>query len=71
MSRTYNTKVREPWNPKIKTILDAIDLHIKLHLETGEVFHINQAEILRNYVYNLKSWIESQELTKVNLLEHL
>jgi len=61
MSRTYNTKIREPWNPKIKTILDTIDLHITLHLETGEAFHVHQAEILRNYVYNLKSWIEIQE----------
>jgi hypothetical protein len=59
--RTYNTIIREPWNVKIHNILKTIDLHTKLHLETGEEFHSIQADILRTYVLELKKWILSKE----------
>jgi hypothetical protein len=59
--RTYNTIIREPWNSKIHNILKTIDLHTKLHLETGDNFHLIQADILRTYVLELKKWILSKE----------
>ena len=59
--RTYNTPHRENWNPKIHNILKTIDLHTKMHLETGNDFHWYQAEALRKYVSDLKTWIHSCE----------
>lgn len=59
--RTYNTDVREPWNPVIKTCLDAVDKHVSLHLGTGDELHLKQAELLREYVSRLKEWIRSEE----------
>lgn len=61
MPREFNTPIREPWNPVIKKCLDAIDTHIKIHLKTGDKWHLSQAEILRQYVRNLKSWIHKEE----------
>jgi hypothetical protein len=61
--RTYNTEIREPWNEKIYNILKTIDLHSKLHLETGEDFHLLQATVLRNYLNDLKDWIVLKEKT--------
>ena len=59
--REFNTPIREPWNPVIKKCLDAVDEHIRLHMKTGDVWHLSQAEILRNYVKDLKVWIHKQE----------
>lgn len=59
--REFNTPIREPWNPIIKHCLNGIDEHIKLHLQTGDVWHLSQAEILRTYVKELKIWIHRQE----------
>ena len=61
MPREWNTPVREPWNPVIKKCLDAVDLHTRLYLETGDEWHQSQAKVLRNYVSNLKTWIHKQE----------
>jgi hypothetical protein len=61
MAREWNTSFREPWNPIIKKCLDAIDLHSRLHLSTGDIFHHEQAEILRKYVSDLKDWIHATE----------
>jgi hypothetical protein len=61
MPREWNTPIREPWNPVIKKCLDAIDKHIELHLDTKDVWHLHQAEILRQYVKDLKTWIHHQE----------
>lgn len=61
MAREWNTPYREPWNPVIKKCLDAVDLHTRLHLETGDPFHSFQANILRQYVMNLKDWIHQTE----------
>jgi hypothetical protein len=60
--RTYNTEVREPWNPVIKTCLDAIDRHMSLHLRTGCPQNLQQAELLRAYVAGLKEWVRSEEI---------
>lgn len=59
--REFNTPVREAWNPVIKSCLNAIDEHVKLHLKTGDTWHLSQAEILRQYVSDLKTWIHHQE----------
>ena len=61
MAREWNTPKRECWNVPIHQILKAIDNHIRLHLETGDSWHEEQAQILRNYVKNLKIWIHEQE----------
>jgi len=61
MPREWNTPIREPWNPVIKKCLDAVDLHTRLHLETGDDWHSIQAKTLRDYVNNLKTWIHKQE----------
>lgn len=59
--RTWSTPVRSEWNAKIHSALAAIDLHIKLHLETGDPFHLGMAETLRRYVDDLKTWIHAEE----------
>jgi len=61
MPREWNTPIREPWNPVIKKCLDAVDTHMKLHLETQDDWHLLQAEILRKYVKDLKVWIHKEE----------
>jgi hypothetical protein len=61
MPREFNTQFREPWNPIIKKCVDAIDLHTKLYLETGDPFHSFQCNLLRQYLYNLKDWIHQTE----------
>lgn len=61
MPREWNTPVREPWNPIIKKCLDAVDEHNRQYLDTGNIWHLTQAEILRKYVYDLKTWIHTQE----------
>lgn len=60
-NRTFNTPIREPWNPKIHNILKAIDLHTELYLKTNDPFHLSQAKILREYLHNLKKWIHQKE----------
>lgn len=59
--RTWNTPVRSEWNAKIHSTLAAIDLHVRLHLETGDPFHLRMAEMLRCYVNDLKTWIHAEE----------
>ncbi len=59
--RTWNTPIREPWNPVIKKCLNAIDEHVSLYLETGDKWHMEQAEVLRKYTMDLKRWIHGQE----------
>lgn len=61
MPREWSTKTRDPWNAKIHSILKTIDLHTDFYLQTGDNFHNEQAEILRKYVFELKTWIHQQE----------
>lgn len=61
MSREWGTEIRNPWCPKIAQILKTIDLHSEFYIKTGDVFHKEQAEYLRNYVYSLKNWIKDNE----------
>lgn len=59
--RTWNTPIRENWNPVIKECLNAIDYHVAFHIETGESWHEERAQILRKYVADLKEWIHLKE----------
>lgn len=59
--RTWNTPLREPWNPVIKACLNAIDYHVAFYLVTGNMWHMHQAAVLREYVSELKTWIQTQE----------
>jgi len=61
MPREWDNPIRQPWNSKIHNLLKTIDLHTEFHLKTGDDFHWEQAEILRKYVYDLKTWIDLQE----------
>ena len=59
--RTWNNPVREPWNPVIKHCLNAVDHHVRLYLQDGNEWHLEQAEILRKYILSLKKWIHATE----------
>jgi hypothetical protein len=61
MPREWDTPLREPWNPVIHRLLKAIDTHMSLYLETGDLWHVHKAQILRGYVVELKDWISAQE----------
>jgi hypothetical protein len=50
MPREWNTPHREKWTAPIHQILKAIDNHTSLYIETGDVWHEEQAQILRKYV---------------------
>lgn len=60
-TREWNTPFREPWNPIIKRCLDGVDLHTKLYISTGDNFHHQQANMLRDYISKLKDWIHNTE----------
>ena len=61
MPREWNTPVRECWNAPIHQILKAIDNHTRLFMKTGDYWHEEQAQLLRNYVKDLKVWIHKEE----------
>lgn len=59
--RTFNTPIREPWNPVIHNLLRAIDNHMSLYLQYRDPWHLEKAAILRNYVRELKAYIHKKE----------
>ena len=61
MPREWDTPIRSPWNTPIHNILKAIDNHTRLYFSTGDEWHLHQAEFLRNYVADLKTWIHKLE----------
>jgi hypothetical protein len=61
MPREWNTPDRECWNTPIHNILKAIDNHTSLYFKTGDTWHLEQAQLLREYVAGLKTWIHKQE----------
>lgn len=61
MSRTFNTSHREKWNAPIHYILKAIDHHNSEYFKSGNSWHLEKAELLRTYLYELKNYIKSQE----------
>ena len=62
MPREWDTPIRSPWNAPIHNLLKAIDNHTSLYFKTGDEWHMEQAQILRKYVANLKTWIHEQEV---------
>ncbi len=61
MAREWNTPTREPWNPLIKTALDAVDRHNQLYFKSNNVKHLILAQLLRDYVTYLKDFITESE----------
>lgn len=59
--RTFNTPIREPWNPVIHNLLRAIDNHMGLYLQHRDPWHLEKAATLRNYVRELKAYIHKKE----------
>ena len=59
--RTFNTPLREPWNPIVYQCLRAVDCHNSQYFLTGNVWHLEQSELLRQYVRSLKDWIREEE----------
>jgi hypothetical protein len=63
--RTFNTPLREPWNPIVYQCLRAVDCHNTQYFLTGNAWHLGQAELLRHYVRSLKDWIREEEKSAV------
>ena len=66
--RTFNTPLRAPWNPIVYQCLRAVDCHNEQYFLTGNVWHLEQSELLRQYVRSLKDWIREEEK---NTMAHL
>lgn len=62
MSRTFNTPQRDHWNAPIHYILKSIDNHNTEYFKSGDIWHLQKASILREYLLELKSWIHEQEV---------
>ena len=59
--RTFNTPLREPLNPIIHRLLQAIDWHNARYFATQDAWHLEKAQLLRQYVGELKAWIYETE----------
>lgn len=61
MPREWNTDQRKDWNAPIHQILKAIDNHTRLWMKTGDPWHEEKANILRQYLRELKDFIHKTE----------
>ncbi len=61
MPREWNTPHREYWNAPIHNILKAIDNHTREYLKSGDTWHLEKAQELREYISELKTWIHKTE----------
>jgi hypothetical protein len=61
MPREWNTPHREKWNAAIHQILKAIDNHTQEYFKSGDKWHLEKADMLRNYLHELKTWIHKTE----------
>lgn len=59
--REWNTPVRADWCPLIHQALQAVDRHNSLWFHTHDSWHLEQAQVLRDYVADLKTWIHREE----------
>lgn len=59
--RDFNTPHRQQWNGPIHHIIKAIDEHNVQYFKTGNIWHLQQAELLRKYIHGLKMYIHRQE----------
>lgn len=62
--RTFNTPLREPLNPIIHRLLQAVDWHNTQYFKDGNIWHLEKADIIRQYVRELKAWVYEQESSK-------
>lgn len=61
MPREWNTPIREPWNAPIHNTLKAIDNHTQEYFKSGDIWHLQKADQLRQYLHELKTWIHMKE----------
>ena len=61
MPREWDTPIRSEWNKPIHQILKAIDNHTQEYFKSGNTWHLEKAEILRQYVRELKDFIHKEE----------
>jgi hypothetical protein len=59
--RTFNTPLREPLNPIIHRLLQAIDWHNAQYFKDHNQWHLEKAVIIRQYVTELKAWVYEEE----------
>jgi glycerophosphoryl diester phosphodiesterase len=59
--RTYNPKSRAIWADPIRFLVQAVDNHTKLYLETGDPWHEEKARDLRKYINELKTHLIKNE----------
>ena len=64
MPREWNTPHHEKWNAPIHQIIKAIDAHTQEYFKSGDEWHLQKAQELRNYLHELKTWINLQEKIK-------
>ena len=69
VKRDFSTKVREPFQDVVATILHAIDYHN--NYPSDREFHNRQATILKHYLIDLKGWIVAKELEEKTESEKL
>jgi hypothetical protein len=60
MPREFDTPIRNPWNAPIHNILKAIDNHTHEYFKSGDEWHLNKAQELRQYLHELKTWIHKK-----------
>jgi hypothetical protein len=60
--RDYNHPARTDWNDPIHYITKCIDNHTNLYIKTGNIWHEQQAVLLRGYILDLKRYIQSNEI---------
>ena len=53
--------VRDQYQTHIRNIVRTIDKHSRAYHETNNEFHLQQYELLVEYIHRLKSWIKSRE----------
>jgi hypothetical protein len=61
MPREWSTPIRDPWNAPIHQILKAIDNHTQEYLKSGDKWHLEKSNTLRQYLHELKTWIHNEE----------
>lgn len=66
--RTFNTPLREPLNPIIHRLLQAVDWHNTQYFKDGNIWHLEKADIIRQYVRELKAWVYEQEKNSLETL---
>jgi len=59
VKREFTTKVRQPFQDAVATILHVIDYHNSFY---DSPFHMEQARVLKRYLIDLKDWIVLEEV---------